>query len=257
MTKIKGIDVSHWNGTVDWKKVTADGVKFVFLKASEGTSFVDKTFKTNAVNARANGIHVGAYHYAKFGSVAEAKAEVQHFLKTVAGVNLTYPLVLDLEENKKKASKSVLTDAAIAFLDAIEKAGYFAMIYAGKHFFETALDEKRLKPYALWIARYNSFLGRDAGIWQYTETGRVNGISGNVDMNWSFIDYAALIDKMKNTTTTPPKEEKKLMKTEDANKIIRVLQDRWNASTCQDEKKEMGRLADEVRVAAGMKKVNS
>ncbi|MBN6186393.1 glycoside hydrolase [Aneurinibacillus sp. BA2021] len=191
--QIKGIDVSHWNGVVDWKKVAADGVKFVFLKASEGTSYVDKTFKTNAARANAAGIHVGAYHYAKFGSVAEAKAEVQHFLRTVSGVKITYPLVLDLEENKKKASKAVLTDAAIAFLDAIEKAGYFAMIYAGKCFFETQLDEKRLKPYALWIARYNSFLGRDAGIWQYTETGRVSGISGNVDMNWSYIDYATLI----------------------------------------------------------------
>ncbi|MCP1357402.1 glycoside hydrolase family 25 protein [Aneurinibacillus migulanus] len=193
MTKIKGIDVSHWNGVVDWKKVAADGVKFVFLKASEGTTYVDRTFKTNAVNARANGIHVGAYHYAKFGSVTEAKAEAQHFLRTVSVVKLTYPLVLDLEENKKKASKAVLTDAAIAFLDAIEKAGYFAMIYAGKYFFETQLDEKRLKPYALWIARYNSFLGRDAGVWQYTETGRVSGISGNVDMNWSYVDYATLI----------------------------------------------------------------
>lgn len=172
-------------------------------------------------------------------------------------MKITYPLVLDLEENKKKASKSVLTDAAVAFLNAIEKAGYFAMIYSGKSFLETQLDEKRLKPYALWIARYNSYLGRDAGIWQYTDKGKVNGISGNVDMNLAYVDYAALIDKKGTTAPTPPKEEKKLMKTEDANKIIRVLQDRWNASTCQDEKKEMGRLADEVRVAAGMKKVNS
>ncbi|MED0670658.1 glycoside hydrolase family 25 protein [Aneurinibacillus aneurinilyticus] len=254
---IIGIDVSHWNGVVDWKKVAASGVNFVFLKASEGTTYVDKTFKTNAANALTNGIRVGAYHYAKFGNVAEAKAEAQHFLRTVSGVKITYPLVLDLEENKKKASKAILTDAAVAFLNAIEKAGYFAMIYAGKSFLETQLDEKRLKPYALWVARYNSYLGRDAGIWQYTDKGKVNGISGNVDMNLAYVDYAALIDKKGTTTPTPPKEEKKLMKTEDANKIIRVLQDRWNASTCQDEKKEMGRLADEVRVAAGMKKVNS
>ncbi len=73
----------------------------------------------------------------------------------------------------------------------------------------------------------------------------------------AYVDYAALIDKKGTTTPTPSKEEKKLMKIEDANKIIRILQDRWNMATCQDEKKEMGRLADEVRVAAGMKKVNS
>ncbi|MFT9848530.1 GH25 family lysozyme [Aneurinibacillus sp. REN35] len=200
--QIKGIDVSHWNGVVDWKKVAADGVKFVFLKASEGTSYVDKTFKTNAARANAAGIHVGAYHYAKFDSVAEAKAEVQHFLRTVSGVKITYPLVLDLEENKKKASKVVLTDAAVAFLDAIEKAGYFAMIYAGKSFLETQLDEKRLNPYAKWIARYNSFLGRGADIWQYTDKGKVNGISGNVDMNWSYCDFAALISS-KNVFKSP------------------------------------------------------
>ncbi|WP_338078370.1 GH25 family lysozyme [Aneurinibacillus aneurinilyticus] len=116
--------------------------------------------------------------------------------------------------------------AAAAFLDAIEKAGYFAMIYAGKSFSETQLDEKQLKPYALWVARYNSYLGRDAGIWQYTDKGKVNGISGNVDMNLAYVDYAALINKMGKTIPTPPKEEKKLMKTEDANKIICVLQGR-------------------------------
>ncbi|MED4726977.1 GH25 family lysozyme [Aneurinibacillus migulanus] len=199
---IKGIDVSHWNGVVDWRKVAADGVKFVFLKASEGTTYVDRTFKTNAVNARANGIHVGAYHYAKFGSVTEAKAEAQHFLRTVSGVKMTYPLVLDLEENKKKASKAVLTDAAVAFLGAIEKAGYFAMIYAGKSFLETQLDEKRLNPYAKWIARYNSFLGRSADIWQHTDKGKVSGISGNVDMNWSYRDFASLISS-KNVSKSP------------------------------------------------------
>ncbi|NMF01449.1 glycoside hydrolase family 25 protein [Aneurinibacillus aneurinilyticus] len=185
---IKGIDISHWDGVVDWKKVAADGVKFVFLKASEGTSFVDKTFKTNASNALANGIRVGAYHYAKFGNVTEAKAEAQHFLHKI-----TYPLVLDLEENKKKASKAVLTDAAVVFLDAIEKAGYFAVIYAGKSFLETQLDEKRLNPYDKWIACYNSFLGRSADIWQHTDKGKVSGISGNVDMNWSYRDFATLI----------------------------------------------------------------
>jgi lysozyme len=188
--QIKGIDVSHHNGVVDWKKVAADGVKFVFLKASEGTSFVDKTFYTNAAQASAAGIHVGAYHYAKFGTVAEARAEAKHFLKTVAGVKLTYPLVLDLEENKKNASKAVLTNAAVAFMQALENTGYVAMLYAGKYFLENTLDESKLKPYALWVARYNKTLGRQADVWQYTETGKVQGIKGNVDMNWAYRDFA-------------------------------------------------------------------
>ncbi|MDU7578363.1 MAG: GH25 family lysozyme [Bacillus subtilis] len=181
--RIKGIDVSHWQGNIEWKKVAKDGIKFAFIKATEGTTLIDKKFKTNVLGANTAGIKTGAYHFARFGSKSEALAEARFFLSLVKKVSLSYPLVLDLEVNQRDVDKSVLTNAAVAFLREIESAGYFAMIYSSKSFFENCLDESKLKPFALWIARYSSKLGRDADIWQYSDSGKVAGISGNVDMN--------------------------------------------------------------------------
>jgi lysozyme len=207
MVQIKGIDVSHWQGDIDWRKVAADGVKFAFIKATEGTTYIDAKFLTNVSGANAAGIKTGAYHFARFGSVEEAKEEARHFLNVVSKVKLTYPLVLDLEVDQKKVGKTKLTDAAIAFLEEIENAGYFAMLYTGKHFLENNLEEERLKTYALWIARYNRELGRHADIWQYTSEGCVNGIIGNVDMNWSYRDFAAEIEGMKGKKVSRPSKE--------------------------------------------------
>lgn len=181
--EIKGIDISHWQGDINWKKVAKDGIKFAFIKATEGTTLKDKNFETNVSGANAAGIKTGAYHFARFGSKSEALAEARFFLSVVKKASLSYPLVLDLEVNQRDVSKSVLTKAAIAFLREIESAGYFAMIYSSKSFFENCLDESKLKPFALWVARYSSKLGRDADIWQYSDCGKVAGISGNVDMN--------------------------------------------------------------------------
>jgi lysozyme len=204
MTQIKGIDVSHWQGLIDWGKVKGDGVVFAFIKATQGTSYSKESyFHDNAPKALEADIHVGAYHYATFGTVAEAKAEAAYFLSVVKSHKLRYPLVLDLEENKKGASRTVLTDAAIAFLEAIENAGYFAMLYSGKSFLENQLEESRLKPYALWVARYNTTLGRGADIWQYSSEGKVAGISGNTDMNWAYRDFAEEIAGQKTTSPTP------------------------------------------------------
>ncbi|MGG3642049.1 GH25 family lysozyme [Bacillus gobiensis] len=184
----KGIDVSHWQGNIDWKRVAADGISYAFLKATESTNYIDDTFYKNADGARAAGIKAGAYHFARFGSKEEAIAEAKHFLNAVKKTILSYPLVLDLEVNQKKVSKGALTDAAVVFLEAIENAGYFAMLYTGKSFLESALDESKLKQYAKWIARYNRELGRAADIWQYSSEGKVNGIRGNVDMNLCYHD---------------------------------------------------------------------
>lgn len=189
MTKIKGIDVSHWQGTIDWEKVRADGVEFAFIKASEGKTYVDRRFKENVAGANSAGVQTGAYHYAKFGSVKEAKEEAYHFLKTVAGLKLTYPLVLDLEENRKGLSRPSLTGAAIAFLEELKNTGNSAILYSGKSFLENNLDESRLKTHPLWVARYNHELGRHADIWQYTSKGKVNGIAGHVDLNYAYRDF--------------------------------------------------------------------
>lgn len=192
---IKGIDVSHWQGTINWNEVAKAGVKFVFIKATEGTSYSKLSyFKENAPQALTAGLKVGAYHYAKFATVAEANAEAAYFLDSISSIALNYPVVLDLEENKKEAKKKTLTDAAIAFLEAIEEAGYTAMLYTGKYFLENTLDESRLTNYALWIARYNSTLGRSTDIWQHSDSGKISGISTKVDLNIAYRDFTNTIN---------------------------------------------------------------
>ncbi|EME75409.1 GH25 family lysozyme [Bacillus sonorensis] len=213
---IKGIDVSHWQGDINWKKVAADRIKFAFIKATEGTTLKDNKFETNVSGANAAGIKTGAYHFARFGSKSEALEEAKFFLSAVKKVSLSYPLVLDLEVNQRNVSKAVLTDAAVAFLREIEKAGYFAMIYSGKSFLENCLDESKLKPFALWVARYSSKLGRDADIWQYSDCEKVAGISGNVDMNICYRDglKAKVSGKTEKTPNVKPVSNKKPVKTE-------------------------------------------
>ncbi|MGN9866367.1 GH25 family lysozyme [Bacillus swezeyi] len=203
---IKGIDVSHWQGDINWKKVAGDGIEFAFIKATEGTTLKDKKFEKNVSGANAAGIKTGAYHFARFGSKSEALAEAKFFLSAVKKVSLSYPLVLDLEVNKRNVSKSVLTDAAVTFLHEIEKAGYFAM-YSGKSFLENCLDESKLKPFALWVARYSSKLGRDADIWQYSDCGKVAGIAGNVDMNMCYReDLRCQVGRKAETNPKPSKK---------------------------------------------------
>jgi lysozyme len=186
---IKGIDVSHYQGNIDFKKVKNAGYEFVFIKATEGKSYLDPMFETNFKNANAAGLYVGAYHFGTFSNVDEAKNEANHFLSAIKGKTFTYPVVLDLEVDKKQVSDKQLTDATIVFLEALENAGYFAMIYSGKSFYENELDVARLTPYATWIARYGSTLGRDAGIWQNSSSGKVPGVSGSCDTDIAYHDY--------------------------------------------------------------------
>lgn len=186
---LKGIDVSHHQGPIDWGKVKTDGVHFTFIKATQGFNykFVDY-FRNHAPKALGFGLEVGAYHYGTFSTIPEAIVEARYFLSVIKDFKLTYPLVLDLEENKAKVGKKQLTDAALAFLDVLKHAKYEVILYTGKSFLETQLDEKRIQC-PLWIARYGPELGRTADIWQHASDGKVNGIQGDVDLNVAYRDF--------------------------------------------------------------------
>jgi lysozyme len=187
---IKGIDVSHYQGVIDWAKVKADGVNFVFIKATQGVGYAKVDyFRNHAPKAAGFGLHVGAYHYGTFSNIPEALAEAKYFYSVVKDYKLTYPVVLDLEENKDSASRKQLTDAALAFMDFFKQKGYQVLFYTSKSFLDNQLDASRIK-YPLWIARYYKELGLTADIWQHTDKGKVNGISGNVDMNIAYRDFA-------------------------------------------------------------------
>jgi uncharacterized protein YjdB len=200
---IKGIDVSKWQYTINWSSVKSDGVKFAMIRSSYGdgtdgykNNGVDPMFETNYTGAKNNGIAVGAYHYSYATTVAEATAEANFFVSRLKGKQFEYPICVDIEdESQASLDAKTLTDISLVYLNTIKNAGYYPIIYANKYWFTSKLDDTRLAPYDHWLAQWSSsitYTGK-VGIWQYTSSGTVNGISGSVDMNTSFVDYEAKI----------------------------------------------------------------
>lgn len=193
---LKGIDVSKFQGSIDWGKVKAGGIQFAIIRASYGKTGVDVSFKANMDGAKKAGMPVGAYHYCYAKSIEDARQEAQHFLDVIRGYRLEYPACLDIEDKSQQGlGKSLVTNIAITFLEVLEGAGYFAAIYANKYWFTNVLDDSRLSPYCHWLAQYASkpMYRGDYGIWQYSSTGSVPGINGNVDMNISYRDFPSEI----------------------------------------------------------------
>ena len=198
-TKIKGIDVSRWQGKVDWKKVKASGVEFVMLgigRYHNGVRVPDTEFTYNITNALANGIHVGVYLYSEAGDVKTAKKEAQFMLDMIDGYKISYPVAFDIEDDvHRKMTTKQRTDITIAFLEEIEKAGYYPMVYASQSWLEYSLDLTRLTRYDKWVARWASSTSfRPLSMWQYTNKGQIDGITGNVDLdykigNWTSAGY--------------------------------------------------------------------
>lgn len=202
----KGIDVSYAQGAINWAKVKAAGVDFAMIRASRGEVSdsrpiaQDVTFEYNITQATANGIKVGVYHYLYASSVTEARKEARFFLKTIKPYKITYPVVLDIEEQyQAKLGKSSVTKIVKAFLDEVSAAGYYAMIYCNKTWLTDYLDMSKLTDYDVWLAQWNTvptYKG-DFGIWQYSSKGIVSGIDGYVDLNISYKDYSSIIRKGK------------------------------------------------------------
>lgn len=210
-TKIKGIDVSRWQGTVDWKKVKSDGVEFVMLgvgRYHNRTRVPDTRFEYNIKNALAQGIHVGIYLYSEATTEEIAREEAQFVLDMIDGYEISYPVAFDIEDDvHRKLTTKKRTDITIAFLEVIEKAGYYPMIYASENWLEENMDLTRLTKYDKWVARWSGSVSfKPLSMWQYSSTGRVKGISGNVDLDYSYKDYAKLITPRSHPEKVP--EEK-------------------------------------------------
>jgi GH25 family lysozyme M1 (1,4-beta-N-acetylmuramidase) len=194
----EGIDISHWQGVINWTKVAAAGKRFAFMKASESTNFVDDTYITNRAQARAAGLYVGAYHFAQPSSGAgDAIAEADHFINTAGPVSGDLLPVLDLERSGS-LSQTALTAWVKAFLGRIEeRVGVKAIIYVSPNFWRTYMGDTTwfgANGYdILWVAHWTTGVapivpggnwgGDGWTFWQYTSDGAVNGISGRVDLN--------------------------------------------------------------------------
>ena len=200
------IDVSRYQGNIDWDKLAGKiggaMLKTVSTNSRYGGIYIDQQFERNYAECRRLGIPVGAYYYTYAQDAATVQAELAKLHEALAGKTFTLPIAVDVEDNKlKPLSADALTDLVIAAADAIESWGLYAMVYTYTWYSQTELNMDRLAAYDLWIADYRSKRPtRKHGMWQYTSTGRLDGIAGSVDISHAYKDYPTIIARAGLTT---------------------------------------------------------
>lgn len=201
----RGIDVSSWQGTVNWDAVKKAGVEFVIIRAGYGQNNIDKQFVRNITECNRLEIPCGVYWFSYALNPEMAKQEARYCLQAIAPYRVEYPVAFDFEYEsvnyaKKKGiviTRELATDIAKAFLDEVARAGYYPMLYTNRDYLVNVFIMDKLSGYDIWYARYSTKLDRkDVGIWQYTSSGTVDGISGRVDMNIAYKDYPTIIRQM-------------------------------------------------------------
>ena len=210
----KGIDVSKWNGTIDWNKVKASGIDYVIIRAGYGSKTVDPQFKSYIEGASKAGLKIGVYWFSYAYNVEMAKNEAKVCLETIAPYknNISYPVYFDFEydsvryanDNGATITKSLSTEMANTFLNEVEKQGYTSGIYTNKDFGDRYFSEYLLLENNLWVAQYsdNCTYNRPYMMWQYTDQGTIDGInSTKFDMNYTFLKPTS-----NNSVPTPTKE---------------------------------------------------
>lgn len=198
----KGIDVSKYQGKIDWAKVASEDVDYAFIRLgirgyTEGAIQEDETFETNIKGARKNDIDVGVYFFTQAVSVEEAEEEAQYVLDKIEPYKVDYPVVIDVEAvananaRTRELTKEERTEYCIAFCEKIKNAGYEPMIYGNLKTFMLMLDIEQLEDYEKWFAYYDEepYFPYAFEIWQYTDKGKVDGIGTDVDINISFGDW--------------------------------------------------------------------
>lgn len=213
------MDVSRWQGRIDWDKVKASrlvsGVMLKTVSTNRKLSkrkdglYVDPTFERNYAECKRVGLPVGVYYYTYAVSHASADAELALLKTALTGKTFELPISVDVEDNKiKKLSTQALTDLAAYALATVERWGFYALLYAGLSFAQTELymNDVALKKYDVWLARYPKDKAKTKpedkpktdfafGMWQYTSDGTIPGVSKGVDLSHAYKDYAAIIAK--------------------------------------------------------------
>lgn len=200
-TPIPGIDVSKYQGNVDWPRVKAAGYAFAFVRLGyangDGSIVTDPYFERNVTGAAAVGLDVGVYLYSYIDSEAHARIAAARTLELLAEHTLTLPVVLDYEHAAKYKEFSREKNTAIcnAFMACIAKAGYLPMFYSYTSFVNSYMDMEKLDRYeGLWIANYTGKIGVDnAAIWQHSSSGQVPGVAGRCDMNRMYCDLPRIV----------------------------------------------------------------
>lgn len=213
MAEIKGIDVSRWNGKIDWKTVASYGMGFAILRITEQGNIVDSTFEPNYKGCIENKIPVGVYKYSYATTIAQIEDEANVVIKTLNKRKLDYPVFLDIEDKcQENLSDNLMMKMIEAFRAIIVKAGYKFGIYCGYSWYQNQLPEG-VKKYDCWVARYpNNDTGElqerlrvpaSTGVigWQYSSKATINGIPTKVDRSVFYKDYS----KSSTTSTNSPK----------------------------------------------------
>lgn len=200
----KVLDLSHWNTVTDWKAIVEDGYKGVILKVggSDGANkyYKDKKFEEYYTKAKEVGLLVGGYWFcgSQINNGVKGVQDALYFLECIKGKQFELPLWCDYEIGNPKTRKAN-TDAVELFCMTMEGHSYFIGIY-GSDFntFEYQLDSKRLTRFAWWVAKYSTKEpNHKCGLWQYTSTGKVKGIKGNVDISNVYLEYSEVIKAVK------------------------------------------------------------
>lgn len=197
---VLGIDVSKWNGSIDWNEVKNSGINFVIIRcgfrgSSSGALVEDVNFRSYIKGAQAAGLKVGVYFFTQAVNEVEAVEEASMVLSLIGGYNINYPVFLDVESSGGRGDRidaSTRTAVCKAFCQTVANSGYKAGVYANKTWFTSNINTGSIANYKIWLAQYSAtptYSATRYDMWQYSSKGKVGGISGNVDMDISYMGY--------------------------------------------------------------------
>ncbi len=210
-----GIDVSRWNHKLDannnyipldWATIRASGVDFVILKAGSTKSGIEPTFEMDYEGARAAGLEIGVYFYTYSTTLDGIKTDVENLISWLEGKKFEYPIYLDLEDPSLEAlSQDLLSDMCAAFMSALQAKGYYAGLYSNFNWLTYILDtEEMMSKYEIWYARYpgtsspvwdKEKYGDQLGMWQYSDSGTIDGFDCAFDLNFAYKNYREIMEK--------------------------------------------------------------
>ena len=247
----EGIDVSKWQGTINFEEVANDGIDIVYIKATQGTTYVSPTFEEQYTNAKNNGLKIGFYHYVTARTIEEARNEAQFFASKISGKQIDCKLAMDFEEFGN-LSQEEINAIGLEFVRRLEELTNKPVIIYSNTYAARTIWNGEITKYPLWVAEYGVSKPRDNGKWnsyvgwQYTNMGNIKGINGNVDRDKFTKDIFI------NENMTPGEIIPEIPKPESSYKTITILR----GDTLTKIAKEYGTTVNELARINNIQNIN-